>query len=52
MILENAFITVAEIMQLLDMSDYGVRKNIKVLKDIGLIKRVGSNKTGHWEIKE
>jgi len=34
----------------LEISDRMVRKHISVLKDAGIIKRIGSNKTGHWEV--
>jgi DNA-binding Lrp family transcriptional regulator len=32
------------------MSESGVKKIIKKLKDEGRLKRVGSLKAGHWEI--
>ena len=32
------------------LSEPGVKKNLKRLKEKGIIIRVGSNKTGYWEI--
>lgn len=49
---ENPNATVAIMMEQLGMSDYGIRKNIKALKEKGLIERVGSDKTGYWKIIE
>jgi predicted HTH transcriptional regulator len=37
-------------MQILSMSESGVKKVIKELKDNGELKRVGSHKSGHWKI--
>ena len=34
------------------LSEPGVKKNLKQLKEKGIIERVGSNKTGYWKIKE
>ena len=34
------------------LSERGVKKNLKQLKEKGIIERVGSNKTGYWKIKE
>ncbi|MDO4957377.1 MAG: Fic family protein [Bacteroidales bacterium] len=36
----------------LGISDRMVRKHLAVLKEAGLIMRVGSNKTGYWEVKK
>ena len=32
------------------MSYSGVRKNLYVLRDLGHIERIGSNKTGRWKV--
>jgi len=34
----------------LNMSLAGVEKNIRQLKELGIIKRIGPNKGGYWEI--
>ncbi|QOR62929.1 Fic family protein [Sulfurovum sp. ST-21] len=47
---QNSQITIAEICSKLSMSESGVKKVIKKLKDEDKIKRVGSLKAGHWEV--
>jgi Fic family protein len=47
---ENSNITIYELMDILSMSESGVKKVIKKLKDNGTIKRVGSLKSGYWQI--
>lgn len=47
---DNPKATVAMMMAQLSMSDYGIRKNLKALKEKGLIERVGSDKTGYWKV--
>lgn len=34
------------------LSEPGVKKNLKQLKEKEIIKRVGSNKKGYWEVIE
>ncbi len=48
---ENPYITIPEIMVEVNMSDYGVRRNINILKEMGKLERQGSNKKGKWIIK-
>jgi fido (protein-threonine AMPylation protein) len=45
-------ITAKEISERLKMSLSTVRRKIKELRDNGKIKRIGSDKTGHWKIIE
>jgi len=47
---ENPNITVGQLMSILSMSDAGVRKIMRQLKSDGLIRRVGPDKGGHWEV--
>ena len=49
---ENSKITIYELMEKLSMSESGIKKVIKKLKDEGSINRVGSFKSGHCEIKK
>jgi Fic family protein len=49
---ENSKITIYELMEKLSMSESGIKKVIKKLKDEGIISRVGSLKSGYWEVKE
>ncbi|MFA7021443.1 Fic family protein [Aliarcobacter sp.] len=48
---ENSKITIYELMEKLSMSESGIKKVIKKLKDENIISRVGSLKSGHWEVK-
>lgn len=48
---ENSKITIHELMEKLSMSESGIKKVIKKLKDENIISRVGSLKSGHWEVK-
>ncbi|MCK5484715.1 MAG: HTH domain-containing protein [Desulfobacterales bacterium] len=34
----------------LDVSPATVKRNIQKLKNIGAVKRIGSEKTGYWEV--
>ncbi|MFQ5456022.1 MAG: winged helix-turn-helix transcriptional regulator [Nitrospirota bacterium] len=45
-------ITAKELSGIIGISDRKIKENIKKLKEIGLIKRVGSAKGGHWEVAE
>ena len=49
---ENSKITIKEMMEILSMSESGVKKVIKKLKDEGTVNRTGSLKSGYWEVKE
>ena len=44
-------VTVAQLMEMLSMSDSGVRKILRKLQQEGRLVRVGANKNGHWKIK-
>ena len=44
-------ITLKELGYALGISDRMVRKHISTLRDAGLLVRVGSNKTGYWEVR-
>lgn len=52
LITANPSITIARMMVTLSMSDSGIRKVLRNLQAQGAIRRVGSDKTGHWEIIE
>lgn len=43
-------ITMAEIANATGLSVAGVKKNIRKLKDANLVRRVGPDKGGHWEV--
>ena len=46
----NGHLTTMQMAEALGISDRMVRKHINTLKTKGLITRIGSNKTGHWEV--
>ncbi len=47
---DNSQITIKELTILIGLSRRGVEKNIKNLQQKGIIRRVGPDKGGHWEI--
>lgn len=52
LIRDNPNITVSQIMAKTDLSEIGVKKNLKKLKEKNIIKRIGTNKKGYWEMIE
>ena len=44
-------VTIRELASELDISTTAVENNIKKLKDLSILKRIGSAKEGYWEIK-
>ena len=47
---QNSFTTIAEIVQAIGLSESGVKKQLKQLQSKGVLKRIGPDKGGHWEI--
>jgi ribosomal protein S25 len=47
---QNRWITSIEMSERLNLSFSTVKRKVKILKEQGVIVRVGSDKTGHWEI--
>ena len=52
LIRQKPTISASEIAMEIDMSSRGVEKQIRKLREAGLIKRVGADFGGHWEILE
>ncbi len=50
LIIENPYITKEQLSSKLNVSRATVTRYIKQLKDKGMLKRVGSDKTGYWKI--
>ena len=50
LIKENENITIKELCELMSMSESGVKKVIKKVKDEKKLIRIGSLRTGHWEL--
>ena len=52
LIKSNPKITQSELAAEIQISVKGIEKQIRILRDLGLICRVGPDKGGHWEIIE
>jgi len=52
LIKQNKNITTTEISERLNMSLSTIKRKIKVLKEQGIIERIGSDKTGYWKINK
>jgi ATP-dependent DNA helicase RecG len=46
----NKSITIKELSHIVGIAEKNIENNIKVLKEAGLIKRVGPTKGGYWEV--
>ncbi len=49
-ITQNKFVTREGLANQIGLSDGGVKKQLKKLQDQGVLKRIGPDKGGHWEI--
>ena len=47
---KNKGITQMELSRIIGINDKNIRNNIKKLKDLGLIERIGNTRTGYWKI--
>lgn len=52
LMIENGNVTQSELSKLIGINEKNIRNNIKKLKDLGLIQRIGSPKTGYWEVRK
>ena len=52
LLLANKQLSAAKIAEQLDLGSRSIEKNIKKLKEYGILKRHGSPKSGYWEIVE
>jgi ATP-dependent DNA helicase RecG len=50
MMLDNEDITIAQLADKVSISTTAIDKNIIKLKELGLLRRVGPDKGGHWEV--
>jgi ATP-dependent DNA helicase RecG len=46
----NPFVTGEELVKIVGISLSKIRANISKLKSKGLLKRIGSDRSGHWQI--
>ena len=47
---KNKYVTVTELAKFVEISERKIKENISKLKNKGLLRRVGPDKGGHWEI--
>ena len=47
---DNPIITINQLMIITGLSEPGVKKNLKQLKESGFISRIGANKNGYWKV--
>ena len=48
----NVPINVFSLATMFNVSEKTIKRDLYVLRDLNLIKYVGSNKTGHWEVTD
>ena len=48
----NVQVNIPNLAALFNVSEKTIRRDLYVLRDLNLIKYVGSNKTGHWEVTD
>ena len=49
---DNPAVTIEQIAELCGISKRTIAREIKKLREQGKIRRIGSDKTGHWEIQK
>ena len=49
---ENPFVTQEELSSIVGIARLNINKNMKKLQEQGIIKRIGADKNGHWEVIE
>lgn len=49
---DNPNVKTIRLMVITGLSESGVNRNLKKLKELGLIERIGSLKSGYWSVKE
>ena len=47
---QNNLITISELAQQTGLSEPGIKKHLRKLQQEGLLKRIGPDKGGHWEV--
>ena len=49
---KNVPVNVPNLASMLGVSEKTIKRDISAIQSAGLIKRVGSDKTGHWEVNK
>ncbi|MDE5877852.1 MAG: winged helix-turn-helix transcriptional regulator [Muribaculaceae bacterium] len=47
---ENPIVTINELATMLSISDRAVSKHLKKLQNEGIIRRIGADRGGYWEV--
>lgn len=47
---ENPYLTQEELADIIGITKKSITANMKKLQDNGLLKRIGANKNGHWQV--
>jgi ATP-dependent DNA helicase RecG len=47
---ESPELTIGELSENIDVTSRTIERNIKKLQEDGFLKRIGSDKSGHWEV--
>ena len=50
--IKNLYVTQEELADIVGIARKNIITNMKKLQDSGIIKRIGANKNGHWQIEE
>lgn len=49
---DNPNVTMGQLAKKIGLSESGIKKNIRILKDLGIIERIGADKNGYWSVEE
>ena len=49
---KNPYVTQEELADIIGITKKSITANMKKLQNSGLIKRIGANKNGHWQVNE
>ena len=49
---DNPNVTIRRLIKITHLSESGISKNIRILKELGIIERVGSDRKGYWKVKD
>lgn len=49
---DNPNVTIGRLIKITHLSESGISKNIRILKDLGIIERIGSDRKGYWKVKD
>ncbi|MDR3224979.1 MAG: winged helix-turn-helix transcriptional regulator [Clostridiales Family XIII bacterium] len=47
---ENPSITIAKLADVIGIAERNIKRNLRLLQDAGVVKRVGSSRKGYWTI--